>query len=217
MLASIPVTISTPSQEITVVTPETLELTLAQGESTVEQVSFTFNPFCVRPIDVDVIASDPGGLVANQSGVQVNNCGGDTSTFDVSITGTGVEQAYDLQFVDAEFGGVLASIPVTISTPPICTLNISLNIERDRTLTIDFNIGTARPAEINLYLSSYNSTFTLLEAPVALPIINPARPTSTSLPAFPDFGIIGILSTITTSEDGILCSAWQTIDTSPAP
>lgn len=202
------------AQEFATVAPTTLELSLAQGESTVEQVSMTVNPFCIRPIDVDVVASSPDGLVANQTGVLVNSCGGDTSTFDVSITGTGAAQAYDLQFVDSEFGGVLASIPVTISTPNPCTLDLALSMVNGA-LTIDFGIGTLQPAELNLYLSSFNRTFSLLQAPVALPFINPPLSTAATISEFPDFGRVGILATMTTAEDGIICSAWQTIDSSP--
>ena len=202
-------------QEFATVTPERLDLQLAQGESTVEQVSITIEPFCVRPFTLDVLASARDALVVNQSGLLVNNCGGDTSTFDISITGTGAAQSYDLQFVDAEFGGVLASIPVTIGIPAPCTLDIGLSFDSG-TLNIDFDIGTRVPAELNLYLSAFNRTFTLLEEPVALPVVDPPLQTSVSISAFPDYGGIGILSTITTAEDGIICSAWQTVDSSPA-
>lgn len=202
------------AQEFATVTPTTLELTLVQGESTVEQVSMTINPFCIRPYDVDVVASSPDALVANQTGVLVNGCGGDTSTFDVSITGTGTAQAYDLQFVDSEFGGVLASIPVSISTPNPCTLDLALSLEGG-TLTFDFNLGTLQPADLNLYLSSFNRTYSLLQAPVALRFINPPLSTRATISEFPDFGRIGILATMATAEDGIICSAWQTIESSP--
>ena len=95
-----------------------LDLVLVAGEMTTETVSLTINPFCIRPIDVDVVASDPDALVVNRTGILVNACGGDTSSFDVQITGTGAAQAFDLVFLDAEFGGVLGAIPVTI-TPPV--------------------------------------------------------------------------------------------------
>ena len=35
----------------------------------------------------------------------------------MAITGDGIPRTFDLQFIDAEFGGVLGVIPVTIQTP----------------------------------------------------------------------------------------------------
>ncbi len=54
------------------VSPTMLALVLAAGEMTTETVSLTIHPFCIRPIDVDVVASDPGALVVNQTGILVN-------------------------------------------------------------------------------------------------------------------------------------------------
>ena len=203
------------AQEISVVTPETLNLTLAQGESTVEQVSWTFHPLCIRPYNVDVVASIPAALIANQTGILVNGCGGDTSTFDISFTGTGSAQSFELQFVDDEFGGVLASIPVTI-TPAVaqpCSIDLSLRMQNG-TLYIGLGLGTLEPVEFNLFISSFNQTYPLLQAPVSLPVIDPPLFFTPEIPAFPDLGTVGILATMTTSEDGIRCSAWETIDSS---
>lgn len=204
------------AQEFSTVTPESLNLTLAQGESTVEQVSWTFHPLCVRPYNVDVVASIPAALIANQTGVLVNGCGGDTSTFDISFTGTGSAQSFELQFVDDEFGGVLASIPVTI-TPGVaqpCSIDLSLRLQNG-TLFMSLGLGTLEPAELNLFISSFNIAYPLLQAPVPLPVIDPPQFVSTKIPEFPDLGTVGILATITAAEDGIRCSAWQTIDSSP--
>lgn len=99
------------------VSPSMLDLVLDEGDVVVEQVSLTIDVLCVRPIDVDVVASDPAALMANLSGVLVNQCGGDTTTFDVQLTGDATPQSFDLEFVDAEFGGLLGSIPVTIGAP----------------------------------------------------------------------------------------------------
>lgn len=99
------------------VSPSMLDLVLDEGDVVVEQVSLTIDAFCVRPIDVDLVASDPAALMTNLSGVLVNQCGGDTTTFDVQLTGDATPQSFDLEFVDAEFGGLLGSIPVTIGVP----------------------------------------------------------------------------------------------------
>lgn len=105
------------ADDFTTVTPSMIDLTLSQGEMVAEKVSLTIHPFCIRPYDVDVVSSDPDALITNLTGVLVNGCGGDTTTFEVEFTGSDVPQLFDLQFVDAEFGGVLGSIPITINTP----------------------------------------------------------------------------------------------------
>ena len=94
--------------------PPALDLMLSDSETAVEQVSLTINPYCIRPVYVDVIASNPSVSAKNLTGVVVNGCGGDTSTFDIEFTGAASPQQFDLLFVDSEFGGVLASIPVSI-------------------------------------------------------------------------------------------------------
>ncbi len=97
------------------VDPTSLSLTLNAGDVHDQKVSIRINPFCFRPIELDVVASEPGAMVTNLTGVLVNNCGGDQSTFDIEITGTGSTQNFDLRFIDAELGGLIDSIPVRIS------------------------------------------------------------------------------------------------------
>jgi len=99
------------------VSPTAIDVILASGESFTTDVSAMINPFCIRPYDVDVVASDSDVLLNNLSGILINGCGGDTSTFKIELTGSGTPQAFDIQFVDAEFGGVLAAIPVVVSVP----------------------------------------------------------------------------------------------------
>ena len=107
------------ANDFTTVFPKMINLTLDQGEMAIEKVALTIHPFCFRPYEVDVVASDPDALVTNATGIVVNGCGGDTSTFAIEFTGTGASQFFDLQFVDAEFGGegvrsyiLTAAIPV---------------------------------------------------------------------------------------------------------
>jgi hypothetical protein len=107
--------VSVSAAEFATVSPPEIERTPAAGETFEVPVSITVNPQCVRPFLVDVVASKGDALVSNLTGTVINNCGGDTSSFDIAITGTGSAQEFDLQFVDAEFGGVLAAIPVTLN------------------------------------------------------------------------------------------------------
>ena len=99
------------------VDPDQIVVTLAAGEVFETQVSWSFEPFCVRPFEVDVVASDPDVSFENLTGVLINSCGGDVSTFDVRMIGDGLNHLFELQFVDAEFGGVLDTIPVVIRAP----------------------------------------------------------------------------------------------------
>ena len=104
-----------PADPLFDVEPRFITAELGAGETLETEVSLTIHPFCVRPFDVEVIASSPHADFQNHSGVIVNGCGGDKSTFNVTITGVGVSQVYDLQFVDALSESPLATIPVAIS------------------------------------------------------------------------------------------------------
>ena len=106
-----------PENEISSVDPEQIIVTLAAGEVFETQVSWSFAPICIRPFEVDVVATDPDVSFVNLTGVLLNSCGGDVSTFDVRMIGDGQSHFFELQFVDAEFGGVLDVIPVTILAP----------------------------------------------------------------------------------------------------
>ena len=109
---------SAQAMEFAEVSPTALTLHLAPGEMTNTDVSLTIFPFLVRPYEVDVVASDPTALMQNLTGILINGGNGDTSTFDIKFTGGAAPQTYDLNFVDAEFGGVLASIPVNVVPIP---------------------------------------------------------------------------------------------------
>lgn len=88
---------------------------LGAGEMVTTQLSITIHPLLVRPFMIDLDATGTGaGLLDNLSGVQINGGGGDMTFFDIKLTGDGAAHDFDIQFVDAEFGGVLGFIPVTI-------------------------------------------------------------------------------------------------------
>lgn len=175
-----------------------------------EQVSLTILPACLRPIDVNVVASDPNAVVSNLTGVLANQCGGDTTTFDIRFTGDGTARTFDLQFVDAESGGVIDSIPVTLSTSS-CPLDLTLTLNHT-TLDMDFEVGTTVPATWNVWMSIQTLRPFRLWSSV-LPPIDPPISIPVSLPGFPQLGSIGILTTLTTPGEGIICSDWETVDT----
>ncbi len=118
---------SSPSEskaQVSTVSPTMLDLILPDGAVTEVPVSLTIHPFLFAAVEVDVVASDPTPFVVNLSGIQINGGGGDTTTFDIRFTGDGMAYDFDLQFVDAAFGGVLDAIPVTIRVPEPSTFTL---------------------------------------------------------------------------------------------
>ncbi|MCL2622290.1 MAG: putative Ig domain-containing protein, partial [Planctomycetaceae bacterium] len=68
-----------------------------------------------RPINIDVIASRDTAIIDNLSGVINGVMPGETATFEVEITGTGLGDYFDLQFIESETGALLGTIPVSIN------------------------------------------------------------------------------------------------------
>ena len=69
--------------------PEFISLHLEPGQSHVEAVGIQVHPFCIRPFELDVVASNPDIEVLNHSGIQLNGCGGDETRFEVEFIGDG--------------------------------------------------------------------------------------------------------------------------------
>ncbi|MEZ6120970.1 MAG: SdrD B-like domain-containing protein [Pirellulaceae bacterium] len=105
------------SDEFASVEPERLVMRLDAGQVRTEGVAVTVHPFCIRPIDVDVVSSDPDVAVKNLSGVQQNGCGGDATKFEVALEGDGTSRRFQLHFVDSLTGTPFAAIPVLIMAP----------------------------------------------------------------------------------------------------
>ena len=99
------------------VSPGHLIMRPAVGETVTRRVSVSVLPFCVRPIEINVVASDPDIQFQNVTGTQVNGCGGSTSTFAVQFTGDGDAHRFNLQFVDTLNNETIASLPVLMLAP----------------------------------------------------------------------------------------------------
>jgi hypothetical protein len=89
-----------------------------------------------------------------------------------------------------------------------CTLNLLLSYE-DSTLVLDFDLVTTELTTWNGWMSVQESTFPLWSIP--LPPLDLSIPISS--PGFPQLGSIGVLTTLTTPTNGIICSVWETVDT----
>jgi hypothetical protein len=93
---------------------------------------------------------------------------------------------------------------------PPCTLNLTESATNG-TLTLDFDVGTHEPATWNVWLIAQAESIEFLSA--ALPRVDPPIPVHVSIPFFPSLGTIGILTTLTTPDQGIICSAFKTVNT----
>jgi hypothetical protein len=99
------------------------------------------------------------------------------------------------------------NVEVICSSAPaaVCDLDLSFS---NGTLTTDIELGASQPTTWNLWVNSGLFMIPIVSAPI------PSTPTpfsfSFDLP-IPTTGIIGMLTTMTTPEDGIVCSDWETV------
>lgn len=100
------------------VDPPMIEVPFVQpGDAYDLGVSITIEPVCIRPHEIDVVSSDPSVVtIENQSGVQLNGCGGETSHFEITIMAEASVPAFEILFVDGD--SVLGSIPVILQDIP---------------------------------------------------------------------------------------------------
>ena len=93
-----------------------------------------------------------------------------------------------------------------------CTLTLTPRIT-EGTLTLDVDLGTQAPATWNVWLIAQAEVTPLVSA--ALPVIAPPASVELDVPFFPALGTVGVLTTLTTSDNGIICSAFSTVDSGP--
>jgi len=91
---------------------------LGAGDFVDLQLSLTVHPFCFRPIEVGLDTTGDGGTFTEQTGAVLNECGGDTSVFNIRLTGDGLVHAFDIEFLDLETGVPLVAIPVVLYSGP---------------------------------------------------------------------------------------------------
>ena len=88
-----------------------------------------------------------------------------------------------------------------------CSIDLTPDLE-GTTLNLDFALNSAEPTTWNVWMSFQNLTFPLWNLPIpALEALIPFP-----IPAFPQAGGVGFLTTLT-NADGIFCSDWVTIET----
>jgi hypothetical protein len=100
----------------------------------------------------------------------------------------------------------------TGTNPAGCTLNLGLSYAGG-IFTMSFDVRTATPTTWNLWFTWGDKNL--------VPFWNvaiPAVPATVSFPvpfALPPIGTVGVLTTLATAADGIECSAFATLDTTP--
>lgn len=99
-----------------------------------------------------------------------------------------------------------------LPSPDPCTLRLEAS-GTDGTLSLNFEVGTREPATWNVWLIAQAEITEILSAWLA--VNDPPAPVHVSIPFFPSLGTIGVLTTLTTSAQGIFCSAFETVNTAP--
>lgn len=94
---------------------------------------------------------------------------------------------------------------------PNCALDLTLDYANDD-LTLSFEMGTMQPARWQVF-QVRQTVKTIYDT--SLQIIDPPITVSLTIPGVPHVGTIGILTTLSTAQDGILCSDFETVDTGP--
>ena len=123
----------------------------------------------------------------------------------LSISTFGEDQNGELYVTDLSSSGTVYRLVSALD----CDLAASYS---SQTIEINFEIGTPIPATWNVWLSFQNTTVLLWSAPV--PEIDPpvSIPISSQVP-IPPVGTLGFLTTLTTQNEGIICSDWEVLDT----
>jgi hypothetical protein len=104
------------------------------------------------------------------------------------------------------------AIKIVVPGAPACTLKdtVSYNASAS-TLTMNFIVGNKAAVTWNAWLTSQNNMTALFS--VSQPITNPPTPiTQTYAPLAPG-GKVGVLSTLTTTAYGVICSSWEEVNT----
>ena len=77
---------------------------------------------------------------------------------------------------------------------------------------MNFTVGNLSATTWNAWLTSQNTIAALSGFPTTQPITNPPVPITKTTSLSPE-GKVGVLSTLTTSKGGIICSSWVQVAT----
>jgi hypothetical protein len=94
----------------------------------------------------------------------------------------------------------------------LCTLILTPSLT-EGTPTLDVQLGTQAPATWNVWLIAQAEVTPLVSA--TLPVIALPASVELDLPFVPALGTISVLTTLTTPDQGIICSVFSTVDSGP--
>jgi hypothetical protein len=91
-----------------------------------------------------------------------------------------------------------------------CTLSLRANAT-DGTLSLEFALGTQEPATWNVWLTAQTEIARLLSIPLS--VLDPPVHVPFTIPFIPPLGTVGVLTTLVTPDQGIICSDFETVET----
>jgi len=98
--------------------------------------------------------------------------------------------------------------------PPTCTLKDALTYSSSTdTLTMSFTVENSYAVTWNAWLTYQKTLISIPGFPISQPITNQPVTIPKTYTGLPAEGIVGVLSTFTTSTGGITCSSWQQVNT----
>lgn len=112
-----------------------------------------------------------------------------------------VLQPDDITGAESIYGGVGAT----------CTLDLTLAYD-GTDFTMNFFVGASEATTFNVWFTFDNSILEFWSVPI--PAITPPINAPVTFPLVP-LGTVGVLTTLTTPADGIVCSDFKTIDMNP--
>jgi hypothetical protein len=149
--------------------------------------------------------SDPQGLSLSFNNLYVANYNGTIGEYNV-ITGAAINASL--------ITGLSGAIGVLVGPYPPCTLSdtLSYNATSD-VLTMKFTVGNQEtaPATWNAWLT-YQDTMESLFS-VSQPVTNPPKAITKTKTGLSAEGEVGVLSTLITPTQGIVCSSWVQTNT----
>ena len=122
----------------------------------------------------------------------------------LSITSFGEDEEGELYVADIDPNGAIYRIVSALT----CDLTLDYS---DDILNLNLELGTPEPVTWNLWVSIQNAVIKVWSLP--LPVVTPPISSTIPAPAFPQVGMIGMLTTLITAEEGLICSSWATVDT----
>lgn len=100
-----------------------------------------------------------------------------------------------------------------VTDPPDCTVSMETSYAED-TLNMLFYLGALSQANWDLWMITGSEVIPLVSSR-PLPVLDPMEKMFFSIPAFPHLGKVVLVTSVSTPEDGILCSYWDAVDTGP--